>query len=108
MLRPGSQGLISRESETGDVCGGLAKQSGCAVAGGEALEVRLEPSAELVIAAPLATADETIDFHGDPGGCQRTANVASSPAFEPLGGVSAAAVATLLLSLQVPPAFKPT
>src|SRR6202030_3918767 len=65
---PGKQVLINRHAwETGDRC--LAKHEGSAVAGGHALEVRLEaqdPSVgELPIVADLSTANEAINFRGD-------------------------------------------
>ena len=62
--------------------------------------------AELVIVAPLPTADETIDFHRNAGGRQRSRCYAKGLKARK-GATLAVAVATLLLLLQVPPAFKP-
>jgi hypothetical protein len=106
----GGQGLINRKTDTGDDCSGLAKQSGSAVAGGDALEVPLgpnDPIVELVIGAPLAAADEPTDCDRNAGGCQ--CSRCKAKWFKPpTAATGAVAVLTLLLLLQVPPAFKPT
>src|ERR1700730_1646953 len=80
---PGKQVLIDRSArETGDRC--LAKHEGSAVAGGHALDVRLEAEdptvGELPIVADLATANEAINLRGDVAGRERGRRNAKRPA----------------------------